>query len=837
MMTRFFILIGLILSIFFTAIYNAWSWVGKEDGSKAMIAVKITNLPQIDGDLADEVWKDAPVCTHFLTFEPTVGKVASQRSEVRVLYSDEAIYIGAYLYDTAPDSILHELGNRDAFGSINSDAFMVGIDTYNDDQNAFMFSVTPANVQGDLRHSNGSEDIAWNAVWYSKARIVDDGWTVEMRIPYTALRFGNNDHQNWGILFIRNLRRLRERSAWGGFDPSQNGFVQQFGTLQNLENLRPPLRLSITPYFSVYGQWYTDPHQRENNSFSRQLKGGCDVKYGINQSYTLDMMLVPDFGQVVSDDRVLNISPFEVRYQENRPFFTEGTELFNRGGVFYSRRIGGMPSRFFEPYDALSEGERVAKNPAEVQLYNATKISGRNSNNLGIGVLNALAGNVYATIEHENGDTRKYKTEPLTNYNVSVIDQLFKNQSYVSLVNTNVWRSGDAPDANVTATEFRFSGDKRRYALTGVAAVSQIFEHNKADLGYMYYWDVSKVSGNWQYGLLQNTESHTYNPNDLGYLGSNNEFTNRGFVSYQTFERTKNIQGVFARLDIIHSMLYKPLQFTDFKATFNGNITFPNFLTVGINSEARPIRGRDYFEPRLEGYYNITSDDYWANFWLSSDYRKAFALDAWAGVGRSPFYDIDAYWFGFAPRLRINDRLSFKCDFDYTQKPTDLGFATITSEPSGDEVAIYGYRKYTTAVSSFTGRYTFTSRMSLNLRARHYWSTVLYDSYLRLQPNGSFMPDSNDFLQDTQFSAFNVDLQYNWEFSPGSMLSLVWKSNIFKHDNYDSSPDEYAALKNTSYFNGFSKTFTSPQLNTVSFRFLYLIDYQMFEQFRRKKAR
>jgi hypothetical protein len=202
------------------------------------------------------------------------------------------------------------------------------------------------------------------------------------------------------------------------------GFLTQEGIWKGVSHIKPPLRLQFSPYFSVYANHY--PYNLpDQKNWTGQVNGGLDVKYGINQAFTLDATLIPDFGQVQSDNLVLNLTPFEVKYNEYRNFFTEGTELFSKGNLFYSRRIGGSPIHEYDVYNNLDSNETVIKNPTESKLINATKISGRTQNGLGIGFLNAITKPQYATIENTaTKEERQELTDPLTNYNVLFLIRL-----------------------------------------------------------------------------------------------------------------------------------------------------------------------------------------------------------------------------------------------------------------------------------------------------------------------------------------------------------------------------------------------------------------------------
>jgi hypothetical protein len=250
----------------------------------------------------------------------------------------------------------------------------------------------------------------------------------------------------------------REKYSWNYIDSKIGTFTQQNGTLEGIENIKTPTRLFFLPYASFYT--YANANQKTYG----EMKGGLDIKYGINDAFTLDAMLIPDFGQTKYDDRILNLSPFEQQFNENRAFFTEGTDLFSKGNLFYSRRIGGPPVHHPE----TKPNEEVIENPNSVELYNATKISGRTKGGLGIGYLNAVTKKTYATIK--NTDTQETKAvivEPLTNYNIIVFDQRFHKNSSVSFINTNVTRNGSFRDGNVSALVWDLNTSKNTYNLSG----------------------------------------------------------------------------------------------------------------------------------------------------------------------------------------------------------------------------------------------------------------------------------------------------------------------------------------------------------------------------------
>lgn len=284
-------------------------------------ATRINTAPKIDGQLNDECWNNLPVAKDFIQYEPYNGGPASQETEVKLAYDNKALYVSAILYDQMPDSIMAELSERDNMDG-NVDIFAFTIQPFNDGLNGFSFWVTAAGVQADYKNTNDEMDANWNAVWESKTAFVENAWQVEIKIPYSAIRFPKTNIQTWGINFRRSIRRKREWSTWNFVDKNVGTYLPQSGTVTGIKDIKPSLRLSVTPYVSAYAENNSETHKT-----GYSINGGLDLKYGINESFTLDMTLIPDFGQVQSDDVVLNLSPDETYYSEKRAFFTEGTEL------------------------------------------------------------------------------------------------------------------------------------------------------------------------------------------------------------------------------------------------------------------------------------------------------------------------------------------------------------------------------------------------------------------------------------------------------------------------------------------------------------------------------
>ncbi|MBO9658773.1 MAG: carbohydrate binding family 9 domain-containing protein, partial [Chitinophagaceae bacterium] len=536
---------------------------------KTLQATKINQGPVIDGSLTDAAWQGITAATGFIQNFPNVGAPASQRTEVKIIYDDDAIYVGAYLYDDSA-LIRRQITARDEEQQKDLDYFSVFFDTYNDHQNGFQFLVTSSNVQTDARLAPNITtgfgeygDKTWDAVWESKVSIRSDGWVVEMKIPYLSLRFSKNEVQQWGLQFLRSVRRNNETTFWNFVDPQVNGFVNQFGILQDLREIRPPLRLSFSPYLST---GVRNTPTRDGYRTEWLKSGGMDVKYGINESFTLDATLIPDFGQVISDNVVNNLTPYEVRFDEYRPFFTEGTEIFNKSGLFYSRRVGAAPTGYQEVNALVANNQdlEIVKNPGRTQLYNAIKVSGRTKNKLGIGILNAIGAPMYALVRDKTtGDETEIKTESLTNYNILVLDQALRGRSYVTFTNTNVLRDGHGRDANVSGIDLSLYDKNNNYNVRGYAHYSKIFGPDSYD-GFNTLIRTGKVSGHIRYAAQNIIRSVNYDPTDLGYLQTPNQVINYGTVSYNQFNPTKNFLNQTYSLSVTHGSLFRPGNFTDF---------------------------------------------------------------------------------------------------------------------------------------------------------------------------------------------------------------------------------------------------------------------------------
>jgi len=787
-------------------------------------AVRVATPPVIDGVVDDESWHFSQPASGFNQYEPHNDRAATYETLVWVMYDDNFLYIAARMVDPEPNKILTEISLRDRGGHLNSDQFWIDINPFDDGIYGFQFRVSASGVQTDQTISQGgvgggrggrggSEgDINWDAVWMSATSINDAGWEAEIRIPYSALRFPVNGVEGWGINFWREIRRYRETSSWNFVDRQIGNQVASMGLLTGIHGIRPPLRLALFPYTSAYQE-----NDGTGNGWHGMVNGGLDVKYGIDESFTLDMTLIPDFGQVQSDAMVLNLSPFEIRHPERRPFFTEGTELFNKADLFYSRRIGARPSGFNSARNNVGTHEIITQNPLETRLINASKLSGRTDGGLGVGIFNAMSAASHAIIvDTLSGLERQFMTQPFTNYNLVVLDQSLPNNSYISLINTNVAGRIPGYNANVTGTDFRFLDRSGMFRVAGNVAVSQQYFRNTEDnFGYKYNVVLGKFGGSWRYHYGRSVINNTYNQNDMGFMLRNNLANDRASLSYHIFQPFWRLLSFSTAIAATYERLHEGGEFAGFDIEHYISALFNSRLHLMTRIEYSPLGERDHFEPRVPGRFFDTGEEINLFARFSTDHRRRLY---WSGdiSYEHTYSDYDQYSLSFelGPHFRVSDRMNINYNIEVENNFNDIGYV---SRIDADNI-FFGMRDVSTVENTLDGSYILRHNLSLGFVLRHYWSTVDYTGrYFFLQPDGS-LRDMVGIGQedDINFNAFTLDVRLIWNFAPGSQMSAVWKNSI---------ESEHETLIR-GYFDNFRDFIDHPQTNSFSIKFLYYLDYQ-----------
>ncbi|HEX8562406.1 MAG TPA: DUF5916 domain-containing protein [Flavobacterium sp.] len=741
---------------------------------KALQAVRTSQNISIDGDLTEPAWEAAPIASAFIMFEPDNGKPESQekRTEVRILYDDDAVYIAAWLYDDEPRKILKEITERDNFGS--ADHFGIFLNGYNDGQQDFRFFVSAAGVQLDCIATDNTggtaEDYLWNAIWDSEVKITDFGWAAEIRIPYAALRFSNEEVQTWGLNLYRELRRDRQKYTWNFLSANIGSEIQQAGTLEGIENIKTPTRLFLIPYSSYY---YDYSEGEPDNKF----KAGLDIKYGISDSFTLDAILIPDFGQTKFDNVILNLTPFEQQFNENRPFFTEGIDLFNKGNLLYSRRIGGTPTYLPE----VGPDEVIEEYPNSVDLINAIKISGRTKGGLGIGFLNAVTERTYARIRDVNtSESRVAVIEPLVNYNLLVLDQRINNSS-VSLVNSNVSRDGAFRDANVTGLVWDLNTKGNTYKLAGDFKYSYINDVEDVD-GFKTALNLVKTSGKHRFEVFAKYLSAGYDINDLGINFTNNYSNLYANYNYRILNPAGNLNAM--RFDATASVEFENttgmLQSAFHSLTVSATTKQNNFYQAYFQID--PFTTFDFYQPLTIGRYSFVPKGISAWYLYSTNYNKTFAFDIKGSVAVRE-ENRNGYGIYVSPRYRINDKILLIYSTDFSRTYNDRGYASGANTTN----ITFAERDIQTLTSELSGRYSINNKMTVNLTARYYWAYSENDRLFALNNDGYMDQLPNDpgaaSAYDQNLNLWNFDLSYSWWFAPASQISVLYRNNALDYRN------------------------------------------------------
>ncbi len=420
----------------------------KNDSTQAIQAYKLSEPIIIDGELNESIYS-YPAITKFTQRDPDEGKPSSEKTEVWVSYDESGIYFSGRFSDSSPDSIDVTLMRRDNF--VESDWFWIYLDPYNDNRTGFYFSVNPGGsiCDGTLFNDDGMDD-SWDGIWENKTTVDENGWNIEVRIPYTQLRFKESDEMTWGINLNRDIKRKHEMSFYVLVPRNESGTVSKFADLEGLKGIKPKQRFEILPYMVQKAQYIVhdvnDPFYK-SNQYKTSL--GADLKFSLGSNLNVDATINPDFGQVEVDPAFINLSEFENFYEEKRPFFIEGSNIFSFGyggannnwgfnfsvpELFYSRRIGRPPQGY-----VTNEG--YVDFPPETRILGAAKLSGKIDEGWSIGALSSLTERTFATIRTSDGVDIEEQVEPFTHYGVFRTQKEFNSgKQAIGMIFTSVNR-------------------------------------------------------------------------------------------------------------------------------------------------------------------------------------------------------------------------------------------------------------------------------------------------------------------------------------------------------------------------------------------------------------
>ena len=760
-------------------------------------AVRREGIVNIDGRLDDAAWAKAAPITDFRQSQPNDGAKASLPTEVRILYDDEALYIGARMTDPqgalgarAPlarrDQLLDANGNNGSFNSLTTDKLIVMLDPYHNHIDEAWFEVNPAGVRGD--QFNG--DPAWDPIWEAAAQVDAQGWTAEMRIPYSQLRFSRDTAQTWGMQLWRYADRLNEQDMWSYRKRNESSGPPFYGHVEGIRIANRPRQLELLPYVVSKGQFkYASPGDPYHTKRDMGLNAGADLKYLLTSNLTLDATFNPDFGQVEVDPASLNLSAYETYYDEKRPFFVAGQSAFSFGGascyfcsnfsglgVFYTRRIGRPPQLTDYVDGQVRQSGGYADTPDNAKILGAAKLTGRTSNGYTVGVLDAVANSVTSRyVLTPTAPQLEQEVEPLTNYFVGRVKKEFRQgATTVGVIGTSTLRRlGDDSVAanrlrdNATAVglDFSHAWARRTYRWRGSAVVSDVrgtpaaidateqssahyfqrpdrrettdglfdasYDPNRTVLrGYGFYTRLAKENGNWLWETMQNWRSPGFEVNDLSYL-SRADYKWMNFnVGRQFVTPTKYYRNIFTTVGAQQQFTFDGLR-NDRQAQAYYGMEFLNYWNLRTFYIHRFVDDDDRL---TRGGPAVKHTGYnFGHFQVSTDARQRAVFDVTLEGATSVGGEAKSYT--FAPGVALKPAASVFVELGptYNFDQGDAQFVRAVRDPTATR--FYGNRYIfafidTRTVSLDTRvNWTFRPELTLQLYAQPFVASGKYSRF------------------------------------------------------------------------------------------------------------
>jgi len=813
-----------------------------------------------DGLLDEDVWETASWNSGFRQRQPGNGNPATLKTEFAIFYTDKFLYIGARAYDPEPDKISAILSRRDEY--TESDWMYVSIDSYDDNRTAFEFGLNAAGVKHDIKRFNDTRsDWEYDANWDGNANIDEDGWTAEWKIPFNELRFTSSENMVWGFLFYREIPRFdSELSMWNWWSQADQGFVSRYGILTGLKNIDSRQPINVIPYVAgqanISDDLVTSYHEKDYDLLGTI---GGDIKYSSSRGYTLTAAVNPDFGQVESDPAEFNLTNFESYFSERRPFFTEGSNIFQfRGGdgsFFYSRRIGRSPQGYLD-YDAARNGVG-GDVPDMTNILAAAKITGKSVKGLSIGLLEAITAEEKGKVYYEDGSTSRNVVEPLTNYLVTRIKKDFnEGQTNLGAIFTAVNRKLDGTgidylrqSAYTGGIDFDQNIFDQKYFLSGGISFSNVqgdttaiqytqksssrnFHRPDADhlsydptltslSGFAMNGMFGKNSGHFRGEIGLQTFSPGYEINDIGYNRRVDYSQQWVHVQYFQWEPGKYFQNY--RLNVTEWSIYD----YDGLKTQGGINSFLNFkllnqwnLYGGIN---RTMSGWNTSYNRGGPVLRTPSG---MNMWggLSSDRRKdLFAFIEGGGLKNAD--NVTSLWSALEVKLRLMQNFALSGNINYNK--FDDTWAWVGKKYYNNET-LYLWAALNQQTMNITFRLDWTIKNDLTIQyyAQPYVTAGKYFDFLEVDDNtaldfnkrfrkieteyvdslGVYFVDRNfdgepDYTfwggKDFNYKQFRSNLVLRWEYSTGSVLYLVWSQGFTDYELF--KPFDYRKNINTLF--------------------------------------
>ncbi|MEE9363872.1 MAG: DUF5916 domain-containing protein [Cellulophaga sp.] len=726
-------------------------------------------LPIVDGILDDIVWNSVDWGGDFIEYRPDSNTPPSQQTKFKILYDDKNLYIAVRCYDTEPDKIEKRLSRRDGF---EGDWVEFNIDSYHDKRTAFSFTITAAGVKGDefISENGNNWDPSWNPIWYAASKIDSEGWTAELKIPFSQLKFGNQQEQVWGFQSTRRIFREEERSIWQEVPVDGAGWVSRFGEIHGLNNLKPQKQLEIQPYTVMKLESYeAEAGNPFRDGSDGKITGGLDAKIGVTNDLTLDLTINPDFGQVEADPSSIVLDGFQIFFEEQRPFFVENKNIFDFklskseagdtfgfDNLFYSRRIGRSPQG-----SANTEAGEFVNHPENTPILGAAKFSGKTSNGWSIGVLESVTAKRFAKIDN-NGTRKKEVVEPLTNYFVGRLQKDFNNKnSYIGGIFTATNRDALSEgldflhkSAYTGGLDFKHQWNNRDWYFGGDVVWSHVkgsasaIQGTQESITHLFHRvgadylnvDATKTSltgtggnlqigkvgnGHWKFESGATWRSPELELNDIGFQRQADDIRHYTWIGYRILKPN----ATFRQLGIN----YNHWTAWDFGGNHNnlafnvnswGNLKSNWFLNLGVthqmvNYSNFALRGG----PRLRQSANTY---FWNN--IGTDSRKKVRLNLSQGGNLSNDGSFSSYRVSFGVTyqpinsLRISATPSYRVNTDKLQYIKNVSFNDNTRYLNGEV-------KQETLSMSLRVNYTINPNLSIQYWGQPFISRGRYSNF------------------------------------------------------------------------------------------------------------
>jgi len=797
-------------------------------------AVRTSERIQLDGRLTEAEWGRAPVTSSFTQIDPDEGRPASQLTEVRVLYDDNFLYVGARLHDSG--SITGRLGRRD-MNLGDSDWFGVMIDSYLDHRTAFGFDVNPAGVRRDEVKIIDTDDNSWDPVWEVATTVDSAGWTAEYRIPFSQLRFSSARDQTWGVQFERVIGRNREYAVSTFIPKSIRGGVPQYGHLTGIADIRPGKILEALPY-TVQRASYVDPGANPfRGNPDHATEAGLDLLLRVSSNVTVNAAFNPDFGQVEVDPAVVNLGVYETFFEEKRPFFIEGSEIFNFGAsgtsggqLFYSRRVGRAPS--------LGVPTQASDMPDATTILGAAKVSGK-AGGWSFGMLEALTAREEARYIGTSGAEERMSVEPMANYLVARSRREFRGgQSLVGGILTAVNRDLSSPQLEASLHDAAYAGGfdfrhefrDRSWALYGDAEFSHVrgspsaitatqrrsnhyFQRPDADhldvdsaatslTGYSINLGLAKQGGeHWRGSFGAAVVSPKYEVNDLGFAVR----TDRADVQAQVTYLQQRPGTVWRRWSAL--IQGRSEHNHDWQPILNYVMLHANALTLGYWSVGGAVqRFFKSYDDRLTRGGPMALRPQWTSgsFFVTSDGRKPVTA-SFNGNGQDYEYGGWAWNLRLSLGVKTSSRWNLSIGPSLSRAHTPAQYVTQVVDAA--YAPTFG-RRYVFAPLSQTSlgietrlNVTFTPTMSLETYVQPLLSSADYADPIqfvaprtfRFEPYGGTVPDLDFNLRSLRGNAV-----LRWEWREGSTLYVAWqqrRSDVAPYGDFAFGRDQRALFR------------------------------------------